>query len=111
MVMMVIRRVSVGKRLCQDLRSKSVVFENLLARGAWVFGYVPSRPSLNSIAPLETRRLRYLPVTEKAPGSPGVVRTGRPEGRILFVSHLGVSPVWLAPKSSSFFIRVVTHPL
>jgi hypothetical protein len=51
MVMMVIRRVLVGKCLCQDPRSKSVVFENLPARGAWVFGYVLSRPSLNNIAP------------------------------------------------------------
>jgi hypothetical protein len=50
-VMMVIKLASVGNRLCQDPRSYTLVFENLPTRGAWVRGYVPSRPTLNGTAP------------------------------------------------------------
>jgi hypothetical protein len=51
MVMMVIKRVSMEKCLCQDPSSQSSMFENLPARDAWVCGYAPLCPASNSAAP------------------------------------------------------------
>jgi hypothetical protein len=99
MVMMVIKCVLLEKRLCQDLTSQSLVFENLPARGAWVCGCAhcarlwTGQPPKNSVDAV-------LAGHRKAPGSLGRGRMGRTDGRILFILCLGEDLVWLEYSSS-----------